>query len=491
MAWKRMAKQYLATGITFGILLLLHTFVQTGWGDDRAFAGGEISLWDFLRVRYQTWTSRVLIEAGAKLLASTSDMVWKVLDSLILSLLVWIVADLFGMECNGTKIRSQIFFLCLFGCLPVFTLNDAGWIATTLNYLWPLTFGLVAMRPLKHWVRGERCPTWEYPVCPVCAVFAANAEQGAALLLGVYLLFGGYLIWKKKRFPAFYFVLLFVIAASVLFILTAPGNALRFTVEVNQWFPGYDDLGLPEKLLMGFLDSANYYVSAGGSERTNYLFALLMGILLAGIWRRRGEAEFSGMAVTAFIPLAFYWGIGQFANAKIAGDGFPRGGHILGLFGRNRCLPTGAGTFEYLGWISYPWGMVLLQAGVYLGLFLCVGLTIGFLHGRSFETLLQSVILGSGLFTRVMMGLSPTIYASGERTSLYCSVAILIVCLRNLEIYWKEWDGCGKPGQKSGKIVLGIYIAALICVSVWGSKLALQRQGMLSTYYSSSGMQCD
>ena len=124
-------------------------------------------------------------------------------------------------------------------------------------------------------------------------------------------------------------------------------------------------------------------------------------------------------------------------------------------------------------------------------MFLCVGLTIGFLHGRSFETLLQSVILGSGLFTRVMMGLSPTIYASGERTSLYCSVAILIVCLRNLEIYWKEWDGCGKPGQKSGKIVLGIYIAALICVSVWGSKLALQRQGMLSTYYSSSGMQCD
>lgn len=481
IAWKKQAKEYLTMGIIFGILLLAHVFLQTGWGDDRAFAGEEISLWDFLRVRYQTWTSRVLIEAVAKLLASISDTVWKVLDSLMLSLLVWITADLFGMEGKGTKVRSQIFFFCLLGCLPVLTLNDAGWIATTLNYLWPLTFGLVAMRPLKHWILGERCPAWEYAVCPVCAVFAANTEQGAALLLGVYLLYGGYLIWRKKKPSVFYFILLFLIAASVVFILTAPGNALRFAVEVNQWFPGYDDLNFPQKLLMGFLDSVNYYVSAGGSGRTNYLFALLMGILFAGIWRRKWEAEFSGMAVTAFIPLAFYWGIGQFANARIAGDGFPRGGHILGLFGRNRCLPTGAGTFEYLGWISYPWGMVLLQAGVYLGLLFCVSITIFFLHGKSFETALETVILGSGLLTRVMMGFSPTIYASGERTSLYCSVAILIVCLRNLEIYWKEWKECerSKPGRRSGKIVLGIYIVGVICVSVWGSVLAMERQWFL------------
>lgn len=467
---KRIVEQCVVTGVFFCILLCLHAFLVTGWGDDRAFAEGEVRLWEFLTYRYQTWTSRVLIEAGAKLLASSPEWVWKVLDSLMLLLLVWIVSDLFGAEGEGTKIQSQIFFFSLLGCLPVLALNDAGWIATTLNYLWPLTLGLVAMRPIKHWLREERCPAWEYPVSPICIIFAANAEQGAALLLGVYLLSGVYFVWKRKRPPVFYVVLLFFTAASVVFILTAPGNTLRFAVEKNQWFPGYDDLSLPQKLLMGFIDSVNYYVSAGGSGRTNYLFALLMGILFAGVWKKEADKGFSVSAVAAFIPLAFYWGIGQFANARIAGSGFERGGHILGLFGRNRCLPTGAGTFEYLGWISYSWGMIFLQAGVYLGLLLCVGMTICFLHGKSFETLLELVILGSGLLTRIIMGFSPTIYASGERTSLYCSVAILIVCLRNLQIYMNPQDG-EKRGRK--ELVLGIYIAVLLCASLWGSKFEL------------------
>ena len=470
---KRVAEQCLVMGVLFGVLLFLHSFLRTGWGDDRAFAGDEIPFWDFLINRYQTWTSRVLIETGVKLLASSPEWVWKVLNSLVVLLLVWIAADLFGVECGGSKIRSQIFFFCLLGCLPVSSLNDAGWIATTLNYLWPLTFGLVAMRPVKHWIREERCPAWEYAVCPVCLIFAANTEQGAGLLLGVYLLYGGYLIWRRRAPSVFYFILLFFIAASVVFIWTAPGNALRFAVEMNRWFPGYDRLSLLQKLLMGFLDSVNYYVSAGGSGRTNYLFALLVGIFFAGIWRRKREEGFPGRTAVAFLPFAFYWGIGRFANARIEGDGFPRGGHILGLFGRNRCLPTGAGTFEYLGWISYPWKMVLLQAGVYLGLLFCVGMTIWFLHGKNFETLLEFVILGSGLLTRLIMGFSPTIYASGERTSLYCSVAILIVCLRNLQIYIGLQDR-KKRGRK--EIILGIYIVVLLCAGLWGSKFELDGQ---------------
>ena len=111
--------------------------------------------------------------------------------------------------------------------------------------------------------------------------------------------------------------------------------------------------------------------------------------------------------------------------------------------------------------------MVLLQAGTYLGLLICVVLTVYFIHGKSTETLLELVILGGGLCSRVMMGLSPTIYASGERTSLYCSVAVLIVCLRNLQLYWKRSEG------RREKAVLASYIAGVIVVSVWSSGEAL------------------
>ena len=466
---KQIKKQLLVMGAFFFILLLWHLTLRTGWGDDAVFAEEKMPLKAFLADRYRTWTSRVLIEAGIKLLAERPEWIWKILNVLAVLLLIWITADLFGLEDkkSETKIQAQILFFFLLGCLPVLSLCDAGWIATTMNYLWPMTLGLVAIRPVKHWIRKERCPVWEYPVCPVCMICAANVEQGAALLFGVYLLAGAYISHKEGKLSSFYYVLLFCAAGSILFILTTPGNAYRFTVEMNRWFPGFDELALSQKLLMGFIDSVNYYASAGGGERTNFIFALPAGILLAGILQKNKERKFPFMTAAAFIPFLFYWGIGQMGNSLLQVNVFQKGGHIVGLFGKNRCLSTGAGTFDYLGWISYSRKMVFLQAGTYLGLVVCVALTIYFIHGKSAETLLELVIFGSGLCSRVIMGLSPTIYASGERTSLYCSVAVLIVCLRNLQFYLNRSTG------RRERAVLGIYVAGVICASLWNSGTAL------------------
>lgn len=464
--------QCLVMGIFFIVLLLLHLPLRTGWGDDVFFAQESMPLGAFLTDRYRTWTSRVLIEAGIKLLTAWPEWVWKILNILMVLLLVWITADLFGIADKGagSPKKAQILFFFMLGCLPALSLCDAGWIATTMNYLWPMTLGLVAMRPLKHWIRGEKCPVWEYPVCPICMIFAANVEQGAAILFGVYLLCGIYISQKRGRLSSFYYVLLFCVAVSILFILTTPGNAIRFAKETNHWFPGFDELNLYEKVLMGFIDSMNYYASAGGGERTNFIFALLAGILLAGILQRDRTKKPAFKRALAFVPFLFYWGIGQMGNSLLQVNAFKKGGHVVGLFGKNRCLSTGAGAFDYLGWISYSRKMVLLQAAIYLGLVVCVVLTICFIHGKSMETVLELVILGGGLCSRVMMGFSPTIYASGERTSLYCSVAVLIVCLRNLQFFLNG------STEKRERAVLGIYVAGVVCISVWSSGAALMNR---------------
>lgn len=466
---KWIQKQGLVIGVFFSILFLIHLPIETGWGDDVFFAEENMPLGAFLADRYRTWTSRVLIESGVWLLAAAPVWLWKILNILMILLLVWIAADLFGLEHgrSKTKIPAQVIFFSILGCLPVLSLCDAGWIATTLNYLWPMTLGLVAMRPVKHWIRGEKCPLWEYLACPVCMIYAANTEQGAAILLSVYLLCGAYISHRRGKLHSFYYVLLFCAAGSAFFILTTPGNAYRFRAEMKQWFPGFDELSLPEKLLMGFIDSVNYYASAGGGERINFIFALLAGILLAGILQKSRENGFRFRTVTAFVPFLFYWGIGQMGNSLLQVNAFKRGGHVIGLFGKNRCLSTGAGAFDYLGWISYSRKMVLLQAGTYLVLVLCVAFTIYFIHGKSMETMLELTILGIGLGSRIMMGCSPTIYASGERTSLYCSIAVLAVCLRNLQLYW------GGNAGKREKALLGIYVAVVVCAGVWSSKTAL------------------
>lgn len=191
------------------------------------------------------------------------------------------------------------------------------------------------------------------------------------------------------------------------------------------------------------------------------IFALFLGILLAAMWQKRTEKHFLPKVIIALLPFLFIWGIGIFGKYWLLYRGFRRGGRIIGLLNMNRCLPGGGGAVGYFGWIPYSLGDVFLQAGVYLGLLVCVALTIYFLHGRSRETLFEFVILGAGLLSRLIIGFSPTIYASGERTTLFCSAAILIVCLRNLQLCWNkittEWS----------EIVLKGYIVCVICISVF------------------------
>lgn len=443
-------REWTVMGIFLVILLFLQLFLQTGLADDLWFAEEHRPLGQYLLDRYQGWTSRLLIEAMIKLLTKFPDWLWRMMNVLIVLLLVWIVADLFGIEKDNTKLQAKVFFFVLMWNVPMTCIGEVGWIVTTLNYLWPLTLGLVAARPLKHLVCGERCSVWEYVVCPLCMLFGANAEQGIALILGAYLLVGVYMLRYRKRLSPFYFVMLFMAVASVVFIMTTPGNASRVVKETERWFPEFAGLNTAQKLLMGFIDTVNYYFAGGGS---NYLVALLTGILLAGIWQKRKQRWFMMKAFVAVLPFLFFWGIGKAGVYWLLNRGFHRGGHIVGLLGLNRCLPTGAGFYGYFGWMPYSIEMVLLQAGVYLVLLICVALTIYFLYGRSRETLFEFVILGAGLLSRLIMGFSPTFYASGTRTTLYCSVAILVVCLRNLQIYWD------KHTEKKGSIVLTVYIA--------------------------------
>lgn len=442
----------------FLILLFLQLFLQMGWGDDVWFAEEMHPLREYLPIRYRTWTSRLLIETGVKLLAPAPQWIWRILNILIVLLLVWIVADIFGIERDAAKRQAQICFFALIWCVPMGSVREAGWIATTLNYLWPMTLGLVAMRPIKHWVKGEKCFAWEYAVCPLCLLFAANTEQCAAVLLGAYLLFGAYLLKEKRKLSPFYFLLLGLAAASIVFILTTPGNASRMIQETARFFREYEYLNVWQKLLIGFIDTGSYYLAAGGACRSNFLFALLTGILLAGIWQKRAEKHFLFKALAALFPFLFVWGIGVFGKYWLLERGFRRGGKTVGLFCMNRCLPEGGGNYGYFGFIPYSLGEVLLQAGIYLGLMICVAVTIYFLHGKSRETLFELLILGAGLLSRLIVAFSPTIYISGTRTTLFCSAAILIICLRNLQFFRN------KAAEEWKKEVLTGYIMGVICL---------------------------
>lgn len=411
----------------FLLLLLAHTLIRADFGDDLAYKNilANQSMFDFLRERYHTWSSRVLIEAVMLPFATGNVWWWKIADSLMIVLFLWIVSELFGGEKEQEKMQAQMLMFCMIWIVPFFSLSSAGWITTTINYLWPLTLGLVAMLPLRHWIREEKIPVWEFAVCPVCALYGANMEQMGAILLGSYVVFGGYLLWKRKKLSPFYFLQLLLIAGSLVFILTAPGNACRTEAEIQRFFPEFAGLSVGQKLWMGFLDTTQYYLAAGDGQKS-YVFGLFSVILwlaaLLTFWNRKEKRGIPGLLLS-LLPVVFYWGIGQAGNFLLNSGRLTRGRNGIGVLVQNRQIP---------GMSYFSGGLVVFQTLCYLIVLAAVAGTIFYVWGVSEETLLELLILAAGFLSRLVVGFSPTIYASGDRTALFCTAAILIVTLRNL-----------------------------------------------------------
>lgn len=421
-------KKYGILAGMFLILLLAHALIRADFGDDLAYQNilDNQSMFDFLRERYYTWSSRVLIEAVMLLFVTGNVWLWKIADSLMIMLLLWIISELFGGESAQDKMRAQILLFCLIWIVPFFSLSSAGWITTTINYLWPLTLGLVAMLPLKHRTCGEQIPVWEYGVCPLCALYGANMEQMGAILLGSYIVFGGYLFRKRKKLEPFYFVQLLLIAASLAFILTAPGNACRTEAEIQRFFPEFAELSAGQKLWMGFLDTTQYYLAVGDGQKSYVfgLFALVLWLAALLAFGNRKEKRGIPGILMSLVPVLFYWGIGQAGNLLLNTGLLTRGRNGIGVLAQNRQIP---------GMSFFPGGLVIFQTVCYLLVLAAVAGTILYVWGVSGEAMLELLILAAGFLSRLVVGFSPTIYASGDRTALFCTAAILIVTLRNLQ----------------------------------------------------------
>ena len=86
-------------------------------------------------------------------------------------------------------------------------MRTAGWVCTTLVFVWPLAAALTAVQPLVTARRGGRVPRWAYAPCALLALYAANMEQLMVGLLLCLLALRGYDLFTKRRPAGFLWVL--------------------------------------------------------------------------------------------------------------------------------------------------------------------------------------------------------------------------------------------------------------------------------------------
>ena len=146
--------------ILFLIVILAYHFLLREYTGDFKEMFSQLmdkdTLGDALRKRYETWSSRVFIEAPLILLAhNNAVLLWKVCN-----IFVWLALALSLMYLTHYKNITMLIGLILM--YPVTDMASAGWIATYINYLWPLTAGCISVIALDKMYYDKKIYFPEY-----------------------------------------------------------------------------------------------------------------------------------------------------------------------------------------------------------------------------------------------------------------------------------------------------------------------------------------
>lgn len=428
--------------IIYGILLLIvHCIIRTGTNDDSWFAEilDKYEVFEFLKIRYETWTSRIPIELVVIFLTRWNPWVWKILNIIVVLLLIHGLGEVFG---KGDRCNSTLLFMFLLPILPLSMHSSAGWISTTINYLWPITAGVVALIPISRWEQGKQLKWWQYFVFLLAGTLACFQEQVAAVLFASYAIYVGYRIWNRRKLSYFHFVLLLIAGILLIFILSCPGNENRGIAETDRWFPEFAGLSNISKILIGYLNTFSYYVSCGEYNTIFLLFASVLFVVITCTTKSKLARAI------AFVPLfiSFVWGYGGRVIMKL---GFTSRTYWIGLL-QNDKLPK-------LGVYSY--GPIIIECIVFLLVICAVIGALYFLFGFTIEYGLTIVILGASICSRMILGFSPTVYVSGSRTATLgciCIVVLIYLCIQRCM-------------EKTGDRKLVLYIAPFYLIALFST----------------------
>ena len=398
--------------------LVMHMNCDTIFADDWTFMqalNGDQNLISYALERWQTWSSRFLIE-GVLVLTTHSIRLWRVLDSLIMVLMTYSLARLAGCDRRPAGvILSGLMTISI----PFQILRSTGWQASSLNYYWPLALGLFAAIPLADGLRNRKTEGGIAVLSVPAALFAANAEQIAAGLFGAYLVFGCVLWFRERKIRPLLPVIFLLVTVELLLILSCPGNAVR--AQRSASFVNLRDYGqfsLIDKLSIGLTSTTSLLLFYWNP----LLWIFGTGVLAKCIADRRGAAA----CLAAALPLLFAGTLPLLRQVDFLSD------HI-GRFG-TYVLQAGPAQIGNDGQLQMLFAVVLLlELMAFSGMFAL---------GKRPAAGAFVLIFGLGLAMRMAVSFSPTVVESGERTllPLYgCMMLCVLLVTDEMEKSPRRW----------------------------------------------------
>lgn len=379
-------------GISLLVLVCFHLLIQNFYADDIFFEKIElINIFDWLVSRYYTWSSRIFIEFILVLMLKMPYIIWCIINSLMMILISYCISYLFTKNTFKNKFLALL-FVCLY---PFYKMSGAGWYATTLNYLWPMSLGLFSFIPIKNALLKKNNNKLMCVFYSLSIIFACNHEQMCTLILAFYLLFILFLYKQQKlnKYILFQFLLAFL---SIIYILTCPGNDARLSSEILSWYPEFENFSIIQKCIVGFLSTISRIIL-----RLEVPFVLL---LIGNIYLLSHDKLL--LKLNSYIPI-----------------------FLIVIFRTFDFFLTRLNIYE-TKIISFDSSMILIiMLSSILIISILISLYFIFYKLKGNLKFFVPLIFISGLLSRLILTFSPTVYASGDRTFIFFDFSIIIILI--------------------------------------------------------------
>ena len=384
--------------IVFLIMLIKHLNVELGTGDDIWFLdiAQKTNLIEYLTMRYSTWTSRLIIEAIMLILLQLPSLVWIVLDSLIFVLAYYAIIKIL----NGKdKLWINVVAIIMFLSFSFNYFGSAGWYATTINYAWPLAFGLYALSFIPSFCVSKEIRKIDYFLLGFSLFLSTNQEQMCALIFGFYFVALLYQYISNKKINRRLLGVMLFCLVSLLFHVTCPGNGSRTIAETAAYYPYYENYGLMDKIVLGCLSTFSFLINQ--KEYIVILFLLIISYL--GLKSKKIVVGFISV-----IPILSF----LIARISLRYSGTGSLSQMINRF----MNPMNAIPYDFLTGIYII--IILIEAG-------CI---IYVMHKvLDFDIFIFTIIIVLAAFaSRFILGFSPSSFGSGARTFINMYMLLLI-----------------------------------------------------------------
>ncbi len=402
--------------IIIAVSFVLNLTLQSS-GDDFIFQKGierygNIAGW--LSFYANNWSGRLIPHGILVCLLNLPGAVFTVLNSTALALLPHMLARcLFdGDAGRNAKFKLALFVLLIIAIPDSVWAYAVFWKCASVLYLWGTIAALAAMRPfILQYRSGDAVKPQVYVAAVFGAVYVSGFEQMAAFL-AVFMIIT--VLWnglKLKRKTGVCLAITAVTLSLTLFFAGMPGNRVRLFAETVQRMPNYDMYSVWDKIFMGI-----EYLLTCIQKHCVYLFCALGFIVTAYLYktaeRGRKPILLAGGGVSVYYSLALIcrWTQGKTRNTIPV---------LNKLF-----------TFAEFDSVFFEYNIKrLLPTLVGFAAFCTLGLLLIAVSSSSDGDIIKPLLYFGGGCTVIIMGFSPSIFASGDRTLFIFAVFLISATL--------------------------------------------------------------